>query len=120
MGHTLIQTKYDNIIVMALVDELTVEDMTADESLGLNDRPMYVLLDASKLNVGLPDGFLEGAKNSYFINPNLQHMALYVESGLLRLVGQMVAKITGRRDKLSVHSSQAAAMAHLEALIKQS
>ena len=120
MAHTITPGTHPNIKVMELEGELTHADMTADEALGLNEgKPVYVLLDASKISVGLPPDFLDGARKSYFVHPNLAHMALYVSSVLLRNIGAMVAKLTRRKDKLTIHESREAAMRHLEKLVKE-
>jgi hypothetical protein len=120
MAHTILSGPQPNIVIMELQGELTWEDMTADEALGLDrGQPLYVMLDASRVSVALPENFLDGAKHSYFTNPNMAHMALYVESDLLRTIATMVAKITRRREKISLHSSQEAAIAHLQKLAKQ-
>lgn len=121
MAHKISTGPHPDIVIMDLIGELEYGDMTADEGLGLNKgRPLYVMLDASKISVALPDGFIDGARHSYFVNPNMAHMALYVESGMLRTIGTMVAKLTRRQDKLSVHESREKAMAHLQKLMKQS
>jgi hypothetical protein len=121
MAHEIMPGPNPNIMIMRLSNSLTFEDMTADEELGLNEgRPLYVLLDASNIDIALPDNFLSGARQSYFINDNLQHMALYVKSAWLKAIGEMVAKLTRRREKLSVYNSYEAAMAHLVKLEKES
>jgi hypothetical protein len=119
MAHEIIVGPHPNIVVIRLYNGLSYEDMTADEVLGLNKRPMWVLLDASQMEVNLPENFLNGARASYFVNDNMQHMALYVQSTWLRTIGAMVAKLTRRQDKLSVHDSYDAAMAHLLKLVKE-
>jgi hypothetical protein len=119
MAHSVSQGPHPLIMVMELTGDLTHEDMVADDAIGLNNgRRLYLMLDVSKMNVGLPDGFLDGAKNSFFINPNLIHMAMYVESDLLRTIANMVAKVTRNVGKLSLHNSREAAMNHLLALIE--
>jgi hypothetical protein len=114
MPHEISPGPKPNILIFRVTGELNYHDMTCDEELGLNQgRPLYVLMDGSKMQVGLPENFLEGAKNSFFINPNLVHMALYLESQLLRTIANMVAKVTRRREKLSLHPSFDAAIQHL-------
>lgn len=121
MAHEIFPGSNSQIIVMRLSGALNYDDMTADEKLGLNEgRPVYVLLDASQVDVALPENFLSGARGSYFTNPNLEHMALYVKSAWLKAIGEMVAKLTRRKDKLTVHSSYEAAMAHLVRLTGES
>lgn len=120
MAHVITPGTHPNIKVMELQGELTYEDMTAEEPLGLHEgNPVYVLLDASKISVGLPPDFLHGARKSYFVHPNLAHMALYVNSMLLKNIGIMVAKLTRRKEKLTLHESREAAMKHLEKLVRE-
>lgn len=106
MGRQIIQMSHPNIRYIAILGELTHEDMTCDAELDLDKgTPVWVLLDVSKMSVALPDHFLDGARHSFFMNPNLQHLAIYCESALLRSVALMVAKLTRRKDKLSVYST---------------
>lgn len=118
MGHTIIQGPHPNIVIQKLEGELTWEDMTAAEALGLTSgKPVYVLLDTTNLNIGLPVDFVEGAKQSYFTHPGLQHMALYTTSSMLGAIGRMVAKLTGKKEHLSVHTDYSSAINHLLDLI---
>ncbi len=120
MAHEIFPGPNSHIVVMRLIGSLNFEDMTADEPLGLNERPMFVLLDASEIEITLPENFLSGARESYFTNPNLQHMALYVQSAWLKAIGEMVAKLTRRKDRLTIHSTYEGAMAHLVKLTNES
>jgi hypothetical protein len=117
MAHNIVDGPHTDIKIFELYEDLTFADMTADKELDLDKGyPVYVLLDGSQMQVGLPADFLSGAKQSWFTNPNLAHLAVYLESAMLRTIAQMVAKITKRRDKLTLHDSRAAALAHLEQL----
>lgn len=119
MSYEILPGPRPNIVVHKIIGDLTYDAMTADEGLGLNKGvPMYVLLDLGELNVGLPEGFLDGAKKSYFTNDNLAHMSIYVRSAAIRLIANMVAKVTRRQGKLSLHESYEAAMQHLLDLTK--
>jgi hypothetical protein len=120
MAHKILSGPQPNIVLMELSGELNWEDMTCDEELGFNrNKPMYLMLDASRMSVNLPENFLDGAKQSFFTNDNLVHMALYLESDLLRVVANMVAKITRRKEKMSLHTSREGAIAHLQMLAQQ-
>lgn len=121
MAHTISPGPKPSIMLMELTGDLTYQDMMSDDEIGLNEnQQLYLMLDVSKMNVGLPDGFLDGAKNSFFVHPNLIHMAMYVESDLLRTIANMVAKVTRNVGKLSLHSSREAAIHHLLDLTEQS
>lgn len=121
MSYEILPGPHPDIRIMKIVDDLTYEAMTADEELGLNQgQPRWVLLDVAEMNAGLPDDFLSGARRSYFVNPNLAHLALHIRSGVLRTIAGMVAKLTRRKDKLSLHDSYDKAMTHLLKLIEES
>jgi hypothetical protein len=50
---------------------------------------------------------------------NVEQPALYVKSQLPGMAGQRVAKLTRRKEKLTVHSTYEAAMQHLIKLSDQ-
>lgn len=101
-------------MLMRLYGELLKEDLLCDDELGLNDgQPVLVLVDASEMDIGLPAGFMDGKRESFFMNPNLQHVALYTTSWLLTSVAKMLGKLTRQREKLSVHDTREAALEHL-------
>lgn len=114
MAHTISKGPRPDIVIMDIVENVEFEDMTATEALGLNNRQLYVMLDISNMSIGLPENFLEGAKNSYFIHDNLIHLSIHVRSHPLRLIANMVAKITNNPGKLSLHESREAALQHLQ------
>lgn len=118
MAHSVTQGPYPNLMLMAITGEVTFEDMTCDDELRLNEGyPGYIMLDASKMSVGLPPDFLDGAKQSFFGSENLVHLAIYMESAVLRNVALMVAKLMRRKEKLTIHDTKAEAIAYLEHLI---
>jgi hypothetical protein len=109
-----------NIVNLRLYGNITLEDMKLDEQLGLNNgTPMYLLMDASEMSLRLPKSFMNGATQSFFINRNLQHMALYTGSNTLDLLATAIANLTGRRDKLSIHKTREQALNHLLGLMGQ-
>ncbi len=119
MAHIITLGPHPDIVLMDIIENLEYADMMADEELGLNEgKPLYVMLDVSKMIVGLPEKFLEGARQSFFINDNLIHMSMHVESNVLRTLANMVAKVTNRKNKLSLHDSREKAIAHLLGLIE--
>jgi hypothetical protein len=120
MAHEVKAGSLPGIVIQKILDPYNIKDMTAVESLGLDKGKRWILLDVSEMSIGLPENFLEGARNSYFLHENMMHMALYTKSDLLATIGRMVAKLTHRQDKLSVHQSFEAAETHLVALIHKS
>jgi hypothetical protein len=120
MGYEILPSPHPDISILRIANDLTNEDMTTDEQLGLNQgRPRWILLDAADMNVGLPDDFLTGVRKSFFVNPNLVHLSIYIKSSILRSVALMVAKITRRQDKLTLHSTYDEALAYLMKLVEQ-
>ena len=116
MGRQIIATNHPNIRQIEIHQELTHDDMTCDADLDLDKGfPIWILLDVSDMSITLPDEFIDGARHSFFMSPNLQHMAIYCRSALLRSVALMVAKLTRRKEKLSVHATMEQAQAHLRA-----
>lgn len=114
MAHEIQPGPESNIVLLRLYGELTKADLLCDDELGLNEgKPMLILVDASDMDIGLPAGFMDGKRESFFLNPNAQHVALYTTSWLLNSAAKMLGKITRQREKLSVHDSREAALEHL-------
>ncbi|MEO8608281.1 MAG: hypothetical protein ABI690_10385 [Chloroflexota bacterium] len=121
MAHEIEAGPKPNIRLMHLRGELLKEDLLCDDELGLNaGTPVFVLVDASEMDIGLPAGFMDGKRESFFMNPNLQHVALYSTSWLLNSAAKMLGKLTRQRDKLSVHDSRESALEYLENLAAES
>ena len=121
MTHVIESGPEPNIRLMRLQGELLKADLLCDDELGLNTgTPVFVLVDASEMDIGLPAGFMDGKRESFFMNPNLQHVALYSTSWLLNSAAKMMGKLTRQRDKLSVHDTREAAMEHLKNMATQS
>jgi hypothetical protein len=120
MARKIVETNDPRLSQIEIHGELTHEDMTCDSELGLGrGKPMWVLLDVTHMSVALPEDFLDASRKSWFMNPDLQHMAVYTRSSLLAGVASMIAKLTRRKDKLSVHTSHDAAIAHLHGLMDE-
>jgi hypothetical protein len=114
MPYEIQSTSHPRIVHLRYYGNITQEDMGIDEALGLNnDKLMYILLDASEMSLRLPKNFINGAAESFFINKNLKHMALYTGSGTLDVLATTIATITQRRDKLSIHKSREQALKYL-------
>lgn len=116
MAHTITQGPRPDIVIMDIVENVEHDDMIASEQLGLNQGKRYVMLDLSNMSIALPENFLEGAKNSYFVHDNLVHLSIHVQSHTLRMIANMVAKLTRNPGKLSLHDSREKAIQHLENL----
>jgi hypothetical protein len=120
MVHTITAGPEPNIKIMRIVGDVTYETMAAVDELGLNEgQPIYILLDISKMSTSLPEDFLDGARNSFFIHPNMAHTAMYTQSTALGTIARMIAKLTRRKDKLTLHATYQEALNHLVALSQQ-
>ncbi len=120
MAHEVVTSSHPNMVRMRIYDALTLADMACDAELGLgHGRPVFILSDVTAMATQLPEGFLDGARRSFFVNPEVQHLALVLRSSLLRSVALMVANMTGRRDHISLHDTVDAAEVHLMGLIRQ-
>ncbi len=114
MAHRIERGPRADILIFCFIGDLEHPDMAADQELGLNQgRPLYVLADASQMTVVLPGNFLNGARHSWFVNPNMRHAAFYSDSTMLHAIAQLVAKVTGHEDRLSRHHSYQEALDYL-------
>jgi hypothetical protein len=120
MTHEMLPGPHPNISVARLLGEIGSEDFAISDELGLPEgRSAYLPVDTSRISLGLPDNFLELSRNSYLLDPNFKHAAVYASSGWVRSMGNMIAKLTRQRHKLSMHDSYESAMAHLQNLVRQ-
>jgi hypothetical protein len=120
MAHEMLPGPHPNISVIRLIGEMAKTDFAISDELGLpGGRSTYLLIDTSSFNLGLPDNFLELSRNSYLLDPNFKHAAVYAPTVWIRSLGNMVAKLTRQRHKLSMHDSFESAMAHLQEMVRQ-
>jgi hypothetical protein len=120
MAHTIRPTQHPQCVQIEIHGELTFADMTCSDALGLGaGQPRWVLLDVSEMDVALPEHFIEASRKSWFMHPDLVHMAVYTRSSLLGNAARMIAKLTRSRDRMSIHDSREKAEAHLNALMAQ-
>jgi hypothetical protein len=120
MAHTISPGPHPNITTIRIYDELQRDDLTCTDELGLNEgRPLYILVDVSEMDRGLPAGFLDGERQGFFLHPNTAHIALFTNSMMLDTAGRMIAKLTRQKDKLTVHKTREEALAHLTTLVAQ-
>lgn len=118
MAYEILPSPHPNIICLRLYGDVAAEDMTLNAEIGLDKgKPIYVLVDASELSLALPANYLDTARHSFFTNPNMAHMAVYTGSTMLDAIGNMIAKLTRKRDKLSLHKSREEAIEHLLKLV---
>ncbi|MBZ0282048.1 MAG: hypothetical protein K8L97_15015 [Anaerolineae bacterium] len=119
MAHEIMPSPHPNIVCLRLYGDVAAEDMVLNTEIGLDKgEPIYVLVDASELSLALPANYLDTARNSFFINPNMAHLSVYTGSTMLDAIGNMIAKLTRRRDRLSLHKSRDEALNHLLKMVK--
>lgn len=122
MAVDVVTGPHPNIRIMRITGDLRPEDMAnSDKMLGLDsNQPVYVVMDISKMNIGMPEHFLEAARHGKAVNhANMHHMAVYTTSDLLINISKMVAKVNRQQSKLSIHETYDAAISHLQTLIAQ-
>jgi hypothetical protein len=120
MSHTVTSSPHPDFYVLTHFDDLQYDELFLDEELHLNEgRSIYILADTSRMNNVLPDGFLDAVTKSYVINPNMAHLAVYIPSTALRVVGYMVIKVTRRQKQISIHHTYEDALHTIEALLPQ-
>lgn len=118
MAYEIQPSSHPQIACVRLYGDLQPEDMLLNAEIGLDKgTPMFILVDASELGVALTPNYIDTARKSFFTNPNLAHMAVYTGSPMLDAIGNMIAKLTRRRDRLSLHKSREEALDHLMKLI---
>ena len=120
MAHEIYPGPNSHIVVMRYRGALTAEDLSTDKELGLDQKPFWMVLDASEMDVALPENFLTSVRESFFVHPNMRHLSLVLHSSLLKTVAVMVGKITHRQDRLSVFDDYDAALANAVKLVSES
>ncbi len=119
MAHEILPSPHPRIVCLRLYGDPEAADMLLETEIGLDKgEPVYVLVDASDLSLSLPPNYLDTARKSFFTHPNLEHMAVFTGSTMLDAIGNMIAKLTRRREQLSLHKSREDALNHLLSLVK--
>ncbi len=114
MPHEVTPGPLPNIVLVRVYGHASAQDISLSaEELGLDQGRKYVLMDASEMSLSMPDGAINAARNSYLTHENLAHVSLVTASRLFDMLANMVAKLTGRKNQISIHPSRQAAMDHL-------
>ncbi|MBL8118839.1 MAG: hypothetical protein J0L63_11505 [Anaerolineae bacterium] len=114
MGHEILEGPNPHIRYLRIYGRLVAEDMVKAEDLGLNLKPIYIAMDITSMELNLPKHFLDFARESFFVHPNMKHLAVYVQSSLLNSIALTIARVTDRADKLSLHSTWESALIEVE------
>lgn len=121
MAHEVMQGPHPFLKIIRLYGDVEHEDLTCADEVGLNEgHPIYLLTNAAKINVGLPEKFLDTIRHSMLSNPNLAHDAVFMpDSPAMSTVAQMAIKLTRSQKKVSLHRKYEEAQDHLLRLIKE-
>lgn len=109
MAHTILERPHPHVVCARVYGALELDDMIASPDYGLGEGiPIWLVCDMTDLKAGVPAGFIEGAKHSLYVHPNLQHLGLYLPNAAMQLVTRMVVRLTGI-NRLTMYESYAAA-----------
>jgi hypothetical protein len=112
---------HPNVYVLTYSENLAAEELLIDDELHLNEgRDIYLLVDLSSMNNGLPEGFLDAVQRSFVVHPHTAHIAVYTTSMLLRTAAGMVTKVTRMNGKITTHSTYEEAYQQLLDLMPES
>jgi hypothetical protein len=119
MAHEVQQGPHPFFKILYLRGDITHEDMTCVDEVGLNEgHPIYLLTDAAGMNAGMPDKFLETIRESLLYSPNLAHNAVYLpDSPVISTLAQMLIKLTRTQKKVSLFRNLDEAQDHLMKLM---
>lgn len=117
--HTVTHDAHCDLAILTYTGDLEAAELPIDDELRLNaGHKVYILVDVSGMNNGLPDGFLETIQRSFVIHPNIGHIAVYITSSVLRIAAGMVIKVARLQNKATIHSSYEASYDHLVRLMR--
>lgn len=120
MSYTITSGSHPDFYILTHFDELKYDDLFIDDELHLNEnRPIYLLVDTSHMKNVLPDAFLEGITRSYVVNPNIAHLAVFIPSTALRVVGYTVIKVARRQNRITIHHTYEEALHTIESLLQR-
>ena len=121
MPHEILAGKHPDIIVLRYYGDIETNDIITDpEELHLNEgHRKYLLADAGDVHPVVPEKMWERVQQSIIGHNNLVHIAIYVKSGILRVLMGAVVKLTRQRSRVSLHSTFEQAENHLLKLIQE-
>ncbi len=114
MPHEVMPGPLPNIIHVRMYGQVSAQDISLSaEELGPDTGNKYILIDASEMSLALPDGFVNAARNGYLASAELAHVSVVTSSRLVDTLANMIARLTRRKNQMSIHPSVQAAMDHL-------
>lgn len=120
MAHEVTQGPHPFLRIIRVYGDVDSRDMTCFDDVGLTEgHPIYLLTNLAKINVGLPDKFLETLRNSVLTHPNLAHDAIYLPAApAVNTLANMAVKFTRSQKKVSLHLTLDGAQDHLVKMIQ--
>jgi hypothetical protein len=119
MAHTIEAGPLPNIVIITIEGDLSGSDNVTAEDLGFDQGPKYLMIDASRLNLGLPENLFSSARSTPVAHPNCLHVAVVVRSSLLKNAAIFATKIARVQHKIRIFNEYDEAMNHLVALAQQ-
>lgn len=121
MPHDVLAGKHPDIVVLRYFGDIEANDIiTNPEELHLHEgHAKYLLADAGSVHPVVPEKMWERVQQSIIGHDNLLHIAIFVKSGVLRVLMGAVIKLTRQRNRISLHETFEQAEAHLLKLIQE-
>ncbi len=120
MTHEISAGPHPNLILVRIYDEISHDDLGMNAELGLGSgKPVYLLVDASEMAFGVPENFLDAARQSPYSHPDVKHTAIVLKPGPILALARVVPKLTRQQNKVSTYTSAQDALAYLMTLIRQ-
>jgi hypothetical protein len=106
MPCSVTQGSHPDFYILTYTGQLQTKDLQVDDDVHLNEgRKIYLLVDISRMEHRLPDRYVEHIMKCFLVHPNLRFLAGFVSSMPLRVVSNMVVKLTRQQNKVSLHDS---------------
>jgi len=117
LAHTIQPGPLPNIVIVIGYSELTKADISlSSESLGLDQGQKYLLIDGTKLQLAVPEDFLNVVRQTPLAHPNCVHVAVVLKSELLKNVAGATAKVLRIKQKMSYFTNYDEALKPITAL----
>jgi hypothetical protein len=118
MPHEFIHSPHKDILFLRLYGEFSAEDVGISDEMGLKeDQYVYLLVDASAVQIRLPPNLLNIFERSSRRHPNVLHVAVYTPSTVLHAALKLFAQFTRNTDLFTAHRNYISALNYLHELI---
>ncbi len=114
MPHEVMPGPLPNIVQVRMYGRIDMQDVSLPiEELGPHNGKIYILMDVREVSLSLPSGTLDAARNGLLVHGDVAHISLVTSSRLVDALANMLAKLAGRKNHISIQPSVQAAMDHL-------